>query len=210
MSTIPKAFADQPDFVNWWWNERAYVYQYLGDYPHVLESFRAGIAAGERGQPNVSQLLNLAEAQIRFKHYDDALATLAPAASGPNRSPYGDMVYHEVHGCAAFKAGKKDIAAPDIAYVRAHEKDGRIAAQALLSCIGDTDGAIALLLRRLDDPDDRIRALRELSDYVPDPAARPLWPGAEKWKQTKARPDIKAAAAKAGGTLTFPFRSGFM
>ncbi len=203
------AFRDRAQYINWWWNQRAEIYEYLGDYPHMLESFQAGIAAGENGGANVSQLLNLAEAQVRFGRYDEALATLAPAEKGA-RSPYGTMIYYQTHGCAAFKAGKKDVAATDVAYVRAHEKDASGAAQTLLTCVGDIDGAVAVLIRRLDDSNQRVAALRDLSNYTPDPATRPLFPGEEKLEQIKARPDVKAAIARAGGLVTFPFQGGVM
>jgi tetratricopeptide (TPR) repeat protein len=203
----PNSFTDHNFQQAWWWNGLAQVHTQLGDYDHSVESYRGAIASGESGRPNVSQLLNLASNQIRFGHYQDALATLASAPDVPqSRSAYGDMVFHYAHGCAATLAGHKENAASDISYVAAHEKDGPGPAAELLSCAGNIDGAAAVFIRQLNDPKKRPAALQTLSDFRPNPPNVPETPAEQRLPEIKARADVKAAIAKAGGIQSFPFR----
>ena len=201
-------FQDAGEQASWWWDSLAKTYILMGDYPHMVEAYRGGIKAGEDGGPNVSQLLNLGEDQIRFGHYTDALTTVTPQGTPPQRSPYGDMTFHFVHGCAAFKANQAGLAAQDIEYVRAHEKDGAGPATDLMLCIGDYESAAQILVRWLDNVDNRIGALRMLADYRPNSPGVPDLPGYEQLSRIKARPDVKAAAEKAGGLPKFPFKRG--
>ena len=106
-------------------------------------------------------------------------------------------------GCAYAGLGRKEAAADDLIYAKAHEKDAPDALQDLLLCMGDLDEAAALLKRRLANPNQRIRVLVELSDFADPPVRLPSAPSAAGWRALKARPDVQAVAAQAGGTGRF-------
>jgi tetratricopeptide (TPR) repeat protein len=203
----PAAFSDRNQKANWWWDGVARSYAALGKYDDAVVAFRKGAALADGGQPNVSQVINLAETQIEFGRGDEALKTIA-AFDDPKRkgSLYGEMQVRFARGCAHALAGHKAEAVADLAYARAHEKDDPETVSDLLLCMGDLDGAAALVVRRLDDPEQRIRALLQLSDYDDPPVALPLGPVESRLKALKERPDIKAAIARAGGTRRFNVR----
>jgi hypothetical protein len=158
------------------------------------------VQAKESGEPNVSQLINLAEAQIWFGKPADALKTLQPFEKSMPVSPYGELEMRMARGCAQSLAGNKAAAEADRAYIAAREKEHPEALTDLLMCLGDVDGAAAAFIRRLDDPARRLDALVQLSDYDPLPPAVPVNPLFAHLDSIRQRPDVKAAIARAGGT----------
>jgi hypothetical protein len=200
-------YVDLDDRLNWWWNGISHAQQTLGHYDEAVAALRQGADARENGDLNVSQTINLAQVQLRFGHAQDVLATLAVFDKSKRPiSPFGEMAMRANRGCAAKLAGKSDAADADIAYARKHADDAAGALTELLLCTGDLDGAAATLIHRLDDPEERAAALLLLSDFAapadnlpPDPIYRNL-------PALKARPDVQAAIAKAGGTRRFDLR----
>ena len=145
-------------------------------------------------------MINLAEAQVAFGKPQEALATLAVFdGAGRSASPYGEMEMRFARGCANALAGRKDALATDLAFAKAHEADHGEALSDLMLCSGDLDGAAAAFIRRLDDPDRRVAALLQLSDYDAPPVAIPD-PVYAHMPALKARDDVRAAIARAGGT----------
>jgi hypothetical protein len=135
----------------------------------------------------------------------DVLETLKPQEGSSQRSPFGEIVLHYVHGCASFKSGQTQAAASDLAYERAHERDGLLLAADLMLCVGDVEGAAAMLLRQLGDARSHGAALTELADFRPNPPNVPDLPSLDQLVQIKARPDVKAAIGKAGGAPALHF-----
>jgi hypothetical protein len=118
-------------------------------------------------------------------------------------SPYGKMVYRRIHGCAAKRTGKADIAAQDFAYALAHRQDEPSNLAAIQLCMGDIDGAAAAIVARLDNPEERGDALRDLSTYEDWPATIPPSPDLAAEESLLARPDVRAAIERAGGIRIF-------
>jgi tetratricopeptide (TPR) repeat protein len=205
----PEAFTDRDQNLNWWWNALGGTYAMLGRYDEAIAAYGKGAAAAEGGGLNVSQVLNLAGLQLGFGRGQDALNTLA-AFEGPKRdvSPYGEMVLRFNRACAHAMVGRPADAAADLAFVRAHEKDHPDALSSLLLCLGDMDGAAAAFISQLDDPDRRAAALLQLSDYDDPPVALPPHPVDSRLPALKARPDVKAAIERAGGTRRFRIQRG--
>lgn len=198
------SYADQVDQLNWWWDVRARAYMMLGRYDEAAAAFTQGKSIAENGNPNISQTINLAFAQLRFHRFKDSLETLAPIVAGAVRgSPYGMMQFRSVHGCASFLAGKADDAQADLAYMRAHAEDALGALTDMQLCAGDMDGAAASMIKRLETPDERVNALIELSDYASPPPTFPQTPTHAAFAALKAREDVKAAIARAGGVRSF-------
>ncbi|HEY1606548.1 MAG TPA: tetratricopeptide repeat protein [Allosphingosinicella sp.] len=200
----PKAFTDRDKNIPWWWDDVGRSDQALGRYDEAVAALRHGMALSERGAPNVSQAINLAILQNRFGHPRDALATLAIFDDPAHKtSPFGQIVLRFARGCAHVLLGEKGKAAPDLAYARAHEEDSPSDLTDLLLCAGDLDGAASVLIRRLDDPEQRADALLALSDYPDPPVRLPPPPTERGLAAVKARPDVQAAIARAGGTRHF-------
>lgn len=203
------AFADRDRMLNWWWQGLASSYVNLGEYALAMAAYRNGAGERELGSLNVSQLINMAQAEIAFGHADEALKTLA-AFDEPGRhgSPFGEMQMHANRGCAYSQTGQRAKAEAELAFVKAHEKDAPGALSELLLCLGDMDAAAASYIRRLADPDQRVDVLLELSDYDDPPVAVPEGPAEEALTKLAKRADVIAAAKGAGGTLRFKVQAG--
>jgi tetratricopeptide (TPR) repeat protein len=206
---VPNGFTDRLDNLSWYWNALANSYLMLGRYDEGMATLAKGASTDEHGNPNISQLLNMAETQLLHGHPEDALRSVA-AFDDPTRkrSPYGEMVLRFVRGCALATLGRAGEAQADLAFARAHERDNPGSLGNLLLCVGDLDGAAALLIRRLDDPDRRADALIQLSDYDDPPVASPPDRIESRLAALKARPDIKAAIKRAGGIRRFHVQAG--
>ncbi len=196
--------AEDADHVNWWWNELARTYEALRRTDEAIDAYRRGMAASEGGLPNVSQLINLALAQNRFGRPADALATLAVRdLSSSGASPYGIMLYRRARACAHHLLGRGGEASADVEYIRSHEKDAPGAVTELFLCLGDMEAAAESAIRRLDDPKLRAEMLLELSELELEPPPLPTDKIALNFELMRARPDVKAAVARAGGTRRF-------
>lgn len=204
MIDTPGVYRDQAEKLNWLHDSFGRTYAALGQYDDSVAAFRAGVGARENGSANISQVINLAYAQVLFGKGEDALRTLAafddPALKG---SPYGESEMRLARGCARAVAGRPAEASTEIVYLRAHEKDHPEALTDVLLCVKDMDGAAEAMIRRLDDPDRRAGALEQLSDYDAPQKDVPRGPIALGLDELKARPDIKAAIARAGGVRRF-------
>jgi len=190
--------------VNWWWNELALTYEVLNRPDEMIQAYRNGAKASEDGVPNVSQLINLALAQIRAGRPKDALATIATrdlAAQGA--SPYGRMLYRRARACALHLDGRGGEAKADVDYVVAHEKDAPVAVTELHLCLGDIEAAAASAIRRLENPEQRAEMLLQFSvfELAPPPLATDR--NVRDREALKQRADVKAAIARAGGTRRF-------
>ena len=203
-----QAFTDRDKLLNWWWQGLASGHTRLGHYEPAMAAYRVGAAETEMGGPNVSQIINMAETQLDFGRPRDALKTLA-AFDEPGRkgSPFGEMQVRWTRGCAFALGGQRAKAEADLAYLKAHEKDAPGALSHLLLCVGDLDGAAASYVRQLRDPEQRVQALLELSDYDDPPPGRPADAFEPGLKLLKKRPDVVAAAQAAGGTRRFNVQS---
>jgi tetratricopeptide (TPR) repeat protein len=197
------SFTDRDEKLNWWWDAVGYANVYLGRYDAALTAFRQGIDSKERGDANVSQSINLANQQLIFGRNADAIKTLDPLGEGKGTSPYGMMQLIGVRGCARFRTDDTAGADADYAYAKVHEKDAPHTLTDLALCRNDLDVAAASLVRRLDDDDRRVDALLVVSDFNPLPAAYPKQVEDERLALVKARPEVKAAIARAGGARRF-------
>jgi tetratricopeptide (TPR) repeat protein len=200
----PGAFTDLEENLGWFWDNVGRTYVMLGRYDDALAAYAKGGSAGEHGNLNVSQVLNMAAKQIRFGRNEDALRTIA-VFDDPKRlrSAYGEMVLRYVRGCAHAFAGRPALAAADVAYAKAHEKDNEGVYAELLLCTGDMDGAAAAYIKRLDDPEQRSEVLMTFSDFDDPPVAVQPDPFDALMDAIEARPDVKAAIRRAGGVRRF-------
>ena len=203
------SFTDLDDRRNWWWDDMARSYRMLGRYDEAVNAYRQAIGLKEGGRLNVSQTINLAYAYLEFGKWGQAVATVADFENGGyDVSPYGLMQMRSVRGCARFLLGQTAEAKADLDYVEAHDKDDPESLTWLSLCADDMEGAAASIIRRLDNADDRSRALLELSDYDDPPPAEPKMPFEGRIESLKARPDVAAAIQRAGGVRRFRLQPG--
>lgn len=196
-----EAFKDVDRFRNWWWDSLARSYSLLGDYEHMAEAYHQGALLKEFGGANVSQVINLAAAQVDYGRPRDALATIAEfKLAERSTSAYGAMQMRFARGCASALAGDLKQARDDQSYIRGHEKDDPVTAGAMMLCVDDMDAAVALFVRLLDDPERRAAILLQLSDFDPPVHDVPESLLNKRFKILSARPEMKAAIARAGGT----------
>ena len=204
---LEKQFSDRDDQINWWWDSLAQAYTMLGRYDDAQAAYRQAIAEGEDGVTgrNVSQVLNVTFIQRKFGDNKAVLETLETIdiEADDYASPYGKMPYHLAHGCASWALDHKAAAAKDIAWAEAHEDVSSSSLTQLYLCTGNEDAAAALLIRRLDDSDDRTKALVDLSYYQPTPETMPVDPEDAVLARVRDRDDVQAAIERAGGLRHF-------
>jgi hypothetical protein len=83
--------------------------------------------------------------------------------------------------------------------MRTHNSEAPGLLAAALTCAGDEDGAAALLIGRLDDPDQRNGELVSDQDYLPAPHPTVYDQAVDVHvRNILKRPDVRAAIAKYG------------
>jgi hypothetical protein len=126
------------------------------------------------------------------------------AVQSPDLNDWGKGALMAIKACALARSGQSaDAAKAAAALPSGWTKDGNNrAVQAALSCVGRTDAAAALLIKRLEDEDSRDDALFDLQPFLL--ADRPNAPdrmSKADLRALKARPDVKAAFLKYGRDL---------
>jgi hypothetical protein len=158
-------YDDVGEQLNWIYNQKSLALRALGRWDDALAAMRSGSGAGERASPNVSQTINLGYLLIETGRAQDALAEADRVDWNRGVSPYGRTQLQYVRCVAYLQLGQKDEAGKILAWFREHEADSKQTAQAAYLESGDEDGAAALLIARLRDPDDRALAMLEVQDY---------------------------------------------
>ncbi len=204
---LVRQFSDQDDSLSWYWNERGYVLASLGNKEDAILSLSRGGVTLEGGELNVSQVINLAQLQVEFGLGRDAIETLEVFRVSKRRiSPFGELEMRAMRVCAHSLVGSLSEASEDIAYARAHEQDNAQAASLLLICAGDQDAAAAILIRTLDDPDQRAAALENLSEFEKLGSKRGDFFD-RQLARISNRSDVADAIERAGGRGKFNIRS---
>lgn len=195
---------DDPDSIVWWWDGLARTLLKLDRFDEAVTAFRQGSTLNELSALNVSQVINLAAAQLEFGRPAETLVTLT-AFDDPKRkgSPFGEMQMRVNRGCASFLLGNTNGAQADFDYLVAHEKDAPATLTEMLMCRGNLEGAAGSMIRRLNNVETRVAALRTLSDFNPSRFPRFKNPYTRMLPQLRARPDVQAAISQAGGTRRF-------
>ncbi len=200
--------ADSPDFgkeSKWLLDTRTRILALMGRWDEVeAAQIKARDVALKEGVDQVSQKINLADLYNRLGRPQDALKELSDLKM-EGASIYGKMVAEQVRACAYAVQGDKEKLKTSLDTLRAHQDDApRLLSDALV-CTGDEDGAAALLIARLDDPDLRGSELGRDQTYLPapHPTAFDQMIAAHDANILK-RPDVQAAIAKYGVIETYP------
>ncbi|MEO8018299.1 MAG: hypothetical protein ABI769_10825 [Pseudomonadota bacterium] len=197
-------YDDGADKLNWIYNHKASSLRAMGHWEDALTVLEAGNHQQENGAINVSQRINLGAAYLEIGRAQKALEALDGIDWAHSLSPYGRMQLQHVRYCAYLQLGNTREADNVLAYLREHHDDAESTWQEAMIDAGDLDGAAALLIARLHDPDQRSAALGEVQDYKPLPHA-PKRPQTEaRWDALIARPDVAAAINAVGRREKIP------
>lgn len=206
LQTSPDLFLDAADYENWFLNEWAYVAFALGDWQTGEARMREAAALSEGGGQNVSQMINLASAQIRRGGFEDALATLADFQP-ENASEFGQRFVWSIRACALFSLGRDGEAEGYLEQLEDGWDTNVAALQQVYLCNGDENASAEFFIRRLEDDRWRPGALEAVQgmrqmfpcDVYPDHCE---W--RERLTRMHARPDVREAVARHGRIVDLP------
>jgi tetratricopeptide (TPR) repeat protein len=187
---------DDMDKVSWIYDNRARALQGMQRWSEAEKEVRAAADRKEDGEPNVSNVINLAWFYAEAGRADEALATLVDL--GQNMSNYGQMQMHGVRYAAALQKGDAEIANESLTYLVEHRNDSLDMWQWTLVIANRLDEAAALLVERLRDPVLRGTALNDVQDYnnPPRQQQRAVWDA--RWRQIRDRSDVRKAIDAVG------------
>lgn len=168
-------FTDSDDQGNWLHNEWAYSLYALGRVDDGNDIMAAGAALNERGDPNVSQTINMAAMYNAQGRHLAALETLENV-SAEHTSAYGMMWVWAERACALRSLGRDIQSRESFGFVAENWEDNAAAAMKARLCANDFEGAVELMVMRLATPGFEQAALEALQGAQPlfDAAALPV------------------------------------
>lgn len=192
-------YDDSAEYANWIFDARAQALLGLGKWPEAQRYFEQAAARLEKGQPNVSNAINLASLHARFGRSRQALDALGPMVlDDKGVSGYGGMQVQHVLLLASLASHDKVATQSALDFMRENQLDALSTFQSALLSANALDEAASLLVRRLKDPALRADALAEVQDY----RLPPMTPADRTVRQRRqvlmARNDVKAAVAEVG------------
>lgn len=198
------AYDDIPDQLNWIYNHQASALCALGRWEEALTAMEAGRHKEEDGSVNVSQAINLGWHYVDYGRPKDALEALDGIDWAHSLSPFGRMQLQHVRYRAYLQLANAQEADNVFAYLREHRDAAEGTWQLVMIDAGDLDGAAALLISRLRDPEKRYEALGEVQQYKPLPRLPKQAEEEARWEKLVAREDVAAAIAEVGRRETAP------
>lgn len=192
----------------WIMDTRARTLMALGRYEEAVTQMQAAAARHEEGGVNVSQTINLSWLYLRLNRNAEALALMA-GFDESTASPFGAMQAAQIRACAATALSGGAAAETAYAYLASHWRDAPRAAIDALLCRDDIDGAAAVMIKRLEDPDLAADALSELHQYLPSPAPTPFDARLNAGDAAMAAmPEVIAARDRVGRVFSVPTLGG--
>jgi hypothetical protein len=198
-----QSFQDGAEYRVWLVNMRGYFLYGLGRAEEGRAALREAAALDDRGEPNVSNIINFGIYLINEARAAEALA-LIPKIGEP--SPYGKGWIEMIRACAGVQTGDDAVRLQGLEHLKAHESDNPAALSRALLCDGDIDAAAALMIRRLEDRKQRVDALLALQ-IGPATADESLPYAAVtrgRFAKLREREDVRAAVEKVGRIETVP------
>jgi hypothetical protein len=201
---------DDPDGNRRWAGDlRSRALMALGRRDDALSVARTAAADVAEDGDTVSHRINLGAYLMRLGRFQEAIDTVG-VFEPKEASPFGLMQAAQVRACAAQALGAGNgaavtIADREFAYLSEHRKDAPDAWAGALGCRGDVDGIAALMIERLDDPEQAAGAVEMLHAYLPTPAPTAFDSRVEApFREAYARPEVIAARDRVGRGLVIP------
>lgn len=194
---------DDPTERTWTFDIQARALRDLGRPDEALVAWRKATRPETGG--GVSQDLNLADALLEQDQPAETLSIIGGIKSD-QISAFGRMVAANLAVCAHARLGDRAGTDKALAALAADRDAAPMLEMGSRLCAGDQDGAAALLIARLKDPETRLDALADAQDY-PDHAVIPPFRRAQiaRRRALYARPDVRAAIAAVGRVERQPY-----
>lgn len=192
-------YDDGEEQINWILNYRAWALQNLARWDEAEKYLKEAAARLERGQPNVSNTINLAHFYASLGRSGEAVAALGKlATSSDGASPYGQMQIQRLMLRAALASSDAGGVRAALDNLRKNQSASPGTFQESLLDANEIDEAASLMISRLRDPLLRSAALEDIQEYqhvTPTPMERTLQ---ERWRTLRARKDVLEAVAEVG------------
>lgn len=207
MSEDDPLFADM-DTKIWTMNNRAVALRRLGRSEEAIQQLEAASKFEEEGQPNVSQILNLAQSYCSMGRPQEARATLERL--GKYLSPYGEMVKASTEHRIAVQTSDVVAAKKAMDYLREHRSASYTLYLWALLETQQLDRAAELMKGLLASPEDRTEALGWAQHSIEVPPQIADVAPAANLKAVLARADVASAITKIGYVEQYPIFMGYM
>jgi tetratricopeptide (TPR) repeat protein len=176
-----------------------------GDFDRAVQIMRTASRIPEQGVPNVSQQLNLAGMYCTLGKPDEAAAVIRELGGyGGMKSPFGAFAMHGLFLRIALLKNDHAAIKNELAYVREHQKAGRLAVLRDFVLGGALDDATSWLRSNLADPATRGRTLALLQHFDGDR----IGPGEQqfeaRWQAWLDSPEVREEVAKWGRINSYP------
>jgi hypothetical protein len=201
--TGPKVFKDYRTHRTWLLDARSRDLCALGRWDEGAAQLMSVRFLPESGESNVSQTINLASLYNDLGKPKEALQTLAELGT-ERTSPYGAMQVAIERLASADQLGDTTEAEKQLGFLREHRDDSLESYQRGLISANHQDEAAALLISRLQDPDQRLEALMEVQKFKLPPLPKRVDQWRKRWNAVLARSDVKEAISKVGVVSEYP------
>ena len=196
-------YRDGGEYFPWLLDTRADLLRCLGRWDDAVRYRVQAAGLMQDGEPNVSQVINLASLYVDLGQPEDALAAIESV--GSRRSDYGDLQEQRVRFEAYAQLGDAEGIRVTLAFISEHRHDAVGSYQSALLQVGDIDAAAALLIGRLENPRERADALYSIQGFAKQPRTPIEQQGAARRTALIERPDVRAAIERVGRKESYPF-----
>jgi tetratricopeptide (TPR) repeat protein len=193
------AYDDYEDQINWILDARADALRRLGKWREAQHYYEQAAAHPEHGGPNVSNAINLGGLHAEFGRSREALAALGEMVfEDQGISEFGGMQIHHVMLLAALASRDAPAKEDALEFMREHQSAALSTYQKALVDANHMEDAASLLIRRLQDPALRGGALADMQEYRSEAQSPVVRTYEQRWRQIKARSDVRVALAAVG------------
>jgi len=189
---------DATEQMDWIYDNKSRALRRLGQWNAALAAQEAAARRHEGDADKVSQAINLGFAYNYVGRPEDALKALDGIDWGKQLSGYGRMQLQHVRLRAYLQLGKRDEAEKVFAFMRENRDDAEDSWQLVMLDWGDLDGAAALFVSRLRDPDQRLDALYSAQQFRDRPRLPEEIAEEKRWQSLMDRKDVIAALEEVG------------
>jgi beta-barrel assembly-enhancing protease len=189
-------YDDASDLLNWLHDDRSRAARALGRWDDAVRELEEGRRIPERGNPNVSQSINLGVLDCSLDRPRDALRAIADLGL-EDVNGYGRMILARIRHEASVELGDRAAARSEMDWMREHQSDSESTFLEALVMSGEFDEGVrvfdALLASRA-----RTRALLGIQGFLWTPATARMEALRRQWELFLARPDVARTVAAIG------------